>query len=218
MIGRLRGTLIEKQPPWIVIDVNGVGYELEASMNTIVGLPPTGEEVRLHTHLVVREDAHLLYGFGDELERRLFRELIRISGVGPRMALAILSGMDRIQFVRCLKEQNAGALTRLPGVGKKTAERLIIEMSDRLSKWPELARDTNADDLAAVEQLFDGGAAPAPAAEDNYADAESALIALGYRPTEAAKMLNGLDTSLATEQLIKTALSSRLSGERGGKR
>lgn len=219
MIGRLHGILIEKQPPWLVVDVNGVGYELEASMNTIVGLPAVGEQVRLHTHLAIREDAHLLYGFGDELERRLFRELIRISGVGPRMALAILSGMDRNQFIHCLKDENATALTRLPGVGKKTAERLIIEMSDRLAKWPELAQGSTTTDGGLETLLAENGSGQAEAMpQDNYADAEAALIALGYKPTEAAKMLKGQDTSQSTELLIKAALASRMSNERGTRR
>lgn len=208
MIGRLHGQLLEKKPPLIVIDVHGVGYELEASMNTLLALPAPGETVRLYTHLSVREDAHLLYGFIDEAERRLFRELIRISGVGPRLALAILSGMERQQFMKSVMEDDTRTLTRLPGVGKKTAERLIIEMRDRFKHWPEF------------EQLEQGAEeAELPLESDNHADAEAALIALGYKPTEAARMLSGLDTTLSTEALIKMALSDRLVGSetRSGK-
>lgn len=207
MIGRLRGTLIEKQPPLIVLDVQGVGYEVEASMNTILALPRLGEAAVLYTHLVVREDAHLLYGFSDDIERGLFRELIKISGVGPRMAIAILSGMDRSQLVRCLMDGDAKALTRLPGVGKKTAERLIIEMRDRLEKWPALTADLPTPDEGLLANAMDE---QSPANVDNYADAESALVALGYKPTEAAKMLSGLDNTASTEWLIKQALSHRL--------
>ncbi|GHC20298.1 Holliday junction ATP-dependent DNA helicase RuvA [Kushneria pakistanensis] len=208
MIGRLHGQLLEKKPPLIVVDVHGVGYELEASMNTLLALPAPGEMVRLYTHLSVREDAHLLYGFIDEPERRLFRELIRISGVGPRMALAILSGMDRQQFMNSVMEDDTKTLTKLPGVGKKTAERLIIEMRDRFKHWPEF------------EQLAQGNAeVELPLESDNHADAEAALIALGYKPTEATRMLSGLDTTLSTEALIKMALSDRLTGSdtRSGK-
>ncbi|WP_456267305.1 Holliday junction branch migration protein RuvA [Kushneria sp. AK178] len=209
MIGRLHGQLLEKKPPLIVVDVHGVGYELEASMNTLLALPAPGETVRLHTHLSVREDAHLLYGFIDEPERRLFRELIRISGVGPRLALAILSGMERQQFMKSVMDDDTKTLTRLPGVGKKTAERLIIEMRDRFKHWPEF------------EQLEQGTAEDAelPLESDNHADAEAALIALGYKPTEATRMLSGLDTTLSTEALIKMALSDRLAGSdtRSGK-
>ncbi|WP_106478216.1 Holliday junction branch migration protein RuvA [Phytohalomonas tamaricis] len=203
MIGRLHGTLLEKQPPLVVIDVHGVGYELEASMNTLLALPAPGEAVRLYTHLTVREDAHLLYGFAREEERRLFRELIKISGVGPRLALAILSGMEQDQFVRCVMDEDSKALTRLPGVGKKTADRLIIEMRDRFKHWPEFGKQQSGTSLPNLDLT---------AEPDAYADAEAALIALGYKPTEAAKMLSDLDTSQSTEALIKTALSRKLSG------
>ncbi|KGE77194.1 Holliday junction branch migration protein RuvA, partial [Halomonas salina] len=135
MIGRLRGTLIDKQPPWLLLDVAGVGYELEASMTTLVALPGVGEDVVLHTHLTVRDDAHLLYGFAREQERALFRALIKVNGVGPKLALAILSGMDEDAFIRCVMDDDVKSLTRLPGVGKKTAERLIVEMRDRFPHW-----------------------------------------------------------------------------------
>src|SRR5699024_1963194 len=130
MIGRLRGIVLEKRPPWLLVDVAGVGYELEVSMTTLAALPAVGDEVVVYTHLTVRDDAHLLYGFAAERERTLFRALIKVNGVGPRLALAILSGMDEDTFVRSIREDDIKSLTRLPGIGKKTAERLIIEMRD----------------------------------------------------------------------------------------
>lgn len=204
MIGRLRGTLLEKQPPWMVVDVAGVGYELEASMTTLVAMPGTGEPVSLYTHLAIREDAHLLYGFAREQERSLFRALIKVNGIGPRLALGILSGMDEEAFVRCVMDDDVKALTRLPGVGKKTAERLIIEMRDRFPHWEqpgELAIGTR-DPTGSVSS---GGTDP-------VADAEAALVSLGYKPAEAARMLVGLETSGSTEAMIKAALTRRLAG------
>ena len=203
MIGRLRGTLLEKQPPWLVVDVAGVGYELEASMTTLVALPATGESVSLHTHLIVRDDAHLLFGFAREQERALFRALIRVNGVGPKLALGILSGMDEAAFRRCVLDDDVKSLTRLPGVGKKTAERLIIEMRDRFPHW-EPGDDALAD-LA-------GGTQSADARHDPLADAEAALVSLGYKPAEAAKMLVGLEGEGSTEAIIKAALSRRMAG------
>ncbi|MFW6345985.1 MAG: Holliday junction branch migration protein RuvA [Halomonas sp.] len=203
MIGRLRGTLLEKQPPWLVVDVAGVGYELEASMTTLVVLPACGEPVALFTHLTVREDAHLLYGFLHERERALFRALIKVNGVGPKLALAILSGMDEAAFMRCVMDDDAKALTRLPGVGKKTAERLIIEMRDRFPHW-----EPGGDALAGLA----GAAAPQPAAQDPLADAEAALVSLGYKPAEAARMLVGLEDEASTEAMIKAALTRRMAG------
>jgi holliday junction DNA helicase RuvA len=202
MIGRLRGTLLDKQPPWLVVDVAGVGYELEASMNTLVALPGLGEAVSLFTHLTVRDDAHLLYGFAREQERALFRALIKVNGIGPKLALAILSGMDETAFIRCVMDDDVKSLTRLPGVGKKTAERLIIEMRDRFPHWERPL------DMATTEQ----GAAGGPRSQDPLVDAEAALVSLGYKPTEAAKMLSGLDDGLSTEAMIKAALTRRLAG------
>ncbi|WP_290795939.1 Holliday junction branch migration protein RuvA [Halomonas sp.] len=203
MIGRLRGTLLEKQPPWLVVDVAGVGYELEASMTTLVALPAPGEAVSLHTHLIVRDDAHLLYGFAREQERALFRALIKVNGVGPRLALAILSGMDEAAFQRCVLDDDVKSLMRLPGVGKKTAERLIIEMRDRFPHW-----EPNADALAGLV----GGATPMESRHDPLADAEAALVSLGYKPAEAARMLSGLEGEGSTEAMIKAALSRRMAG------
>ncbi|MCG6657092.1 Holliday junction branch migration protein RuvA [Halomonas campisalis] len=204
MIGRLRGTLLDKQPPWLVVDVAGVGYELEASMTTLVALPGTGESVSLYTHLSVRDDAHLLYGFAREQERALFRALIKVNGIGPKLALAILSGMDEEAFIRCVMDDDVKSLTRLPGVGKKTAERLIIEMRDRFPHWEA------SQGAAALEQAASPAAEAGP--RDALADAESALVSLGYKPAEAARMLSGLDETLPTEALIKAALTRRLAG------
>lgn len=203
MIGRLRGTLLEKQPPWLVIDVAGVGYELEASMNTLLALPGVGEQASLYTHLTIRDDAHLLYGFVREQERALFRALIKVNGVGPKLALAILSGMEEAQFMRCVMDDDAKALTRLPGVGKKTAERLIIEMRDRFPHWQ--AGGAEPGELGLGSHLPDVG-------DDPLLDAEAALVSLGYKPTEATRMLNGLDKTLSTEALIKAALTRKLAG------
>ncbi|UYG01841.1 Holliday junction branch migration protein RuvA [Halomonas sp. LR3S48] len=204
MIGRLRGTLLDKQPPWLVVDVAGVGYELEASMTTLVALPGVGESVSLFTHLTVREDAHLLFGFAREQERALFRALIRVNGIGPKLALAILSGMDETAFIRCVMEDDIKSLTRLPGVGKKTAERLIIEMRDRFPHW-EHPGATGQADVATVPSA-------GKERQDPLADAEAALVSLGYKPTEAAKMLSGLDEGLSTEAMIKAALTKRMAG------
>jgi Holliday junction DNA helicase RuvA len=202
MIGRLTGLLLEKQPPWMVVDVHGVGYELEASMNTFVALPAPGEQVMLYTHLTIRDDAHLLYGFGREHERALFRALIKVNGVGPKLALAILSGMDEDAFMRCVRDDDSKALTKLPGVGKKTAERLIIEMRDRFPDWEQGSHAPLA--LEATS----GRAAP----RDHFVDAEAALVSLGYKLTEAAKMLADVDPNQSTEALIKAALTKRMSG------
>jgi Holliday junction DNA helicase RuvA len=188
MIGFLRGIIVRKQPPQLVLDVHGVGYEVEAPMSTFYGLPEAGAEVLLHTHLVVREDAHILFGFGSEGERRLFRALLRVNGVGPKLALTILSGISVEGFLRCVREGDSASLTRLPGIGKKTGERLLIEMRDRL------------------EQL---GASPAGANAHPRDEAQSALVALGYRPQEAQHMLQAIkDSDLSSEELIRRALQS----------
>ncbi len=198
MIGRLRGLLIWKQPPGLMIDAHGVGYELEASMNTFQSLPELGAEVVLFTHLAVREDAHTLYGFASTAERALFRNLIRVTGVGPRLALLILSGMSVDVFGRCVRENDATALTRLPGIGKKTAERLIIEMRDRISGL--------GSHPAAI--VLPGSHATAADATPRD-DAISALVALGYKLPEASRMVQSLDTEgLASEAIIRLALQS----------
>ncbi len=190
MIGSLRGRIASKSPPQLTVDVGGLGYELEAPMSTFFHLPAVGEDVRLLTHLVVREDAHVLYAFGTEEERRLFRSLIKVSGVGPKIALALLSGISVAGFAECVQREDIAALTRIPGVGRKTAERLIVEMRDRLSTAP----------LAA------GMAATAPGAKAE-SEAYGALVALGYRPAEATRLLNAVGPGThSTEELIRRAL------------
>jgi len=199
MIGRLRGVLIEKKAPNLLVDVNGVGYEVEAPMSTFYELPKTGEEVILFTHLVVREDAHLLFGFIKESDRALFRSLIKVSGVGGKMALALLSGMSSRDFITTVKSNDIASLTRIPGVGKKTAERLIIEMRDRLK---DLLPD------AATSQIPSSSASDA-LPPDEIKDAVSALIALGFKPPEASRMVSGINTKgLASEEIIRQALQS----------
>ncbi len=197
MIGFLKGRLAVKQPPMLLVDVGGVGYELEAPMSTFYGLPATGESVSLFTHLVVREDAHILYGFGSEGERRLFRGLLKVSGVGPKIALGILSGASVEDFLRIVEAEDVAMLTRLPGIGRKTAERVIIEMRDSVQKLKQTA-PAGAHTAAAV------GAAPSAQSE-----AFSALIALGYKPPEIARMLKAADEpGLSTTEIIRRALKS----------
>jgi Holliday junction DNA helicase RuvA len=198
MIGRLRGLLAWKQPPYLMIDAQGVGYELEASLTTFQTLPEVGAEVTLLTHLAVREDAHTLYGFASPAERSLFRNLIRVTGIGPRLALLILSGMSVEMFGRCVREGDSASLTRLPGIGKKTAERLIIELRDRIG---ELGLDPTA-------VVLPGGRAAAPAINP-VDDAISALVALGYKLPEASRMVQSLDTDgLTSEAIIRLALQA----------
>lgn len=198
MIGRIQGKIIEKQPPQLLIDVQGVGYEIDAPMSTFYQLPNLGEPVTLHTHLVVREDAQLLYGFASLAERGLFRTLIKINGVGAKLALTILSGMNSNEFVGCVQNNDAAALVRLPGVGKKTAERLIIELRDKLKG---LVLDTDA--------LSGADAKTAMAASSPVADAVSALVSLGYKETEASRMIRGIDTNeLGTEDIIRLSLQA----------
>lgn len=194
MIGSLAGVLAYKSPPHLLLEVGGVGYEVEAPMSTFYGLPPVGERTRLLTHLVVREDAHVLYGFATAEERTLFRDLLKVSGVGPRIALAVLSGVTAQAFAQALREQDTATLVRIPGVGRKTAERLIVEMRDR---------------VAAIEGVpLASAEAPAGGAQ---AEAYSALVSLGYKPQEATRLLKGLGAeaaTLGTEDLIRRALQS----------
>ena len=203
MIGRLRGTLAEKQPPHLIIDVNGLGYELEVPMTTLYRLPPVGQPVTLHTHLVVREDAQLLYGFAERRERELFRELIRLNGVGPKLALALMSGLDVDELVRCVQAQDTSALVRIPGVGKKTAERLLVELKDRFKAW-----ETLPGMFQLVSDGPSGGHLPAPTAET---DALSALVSLGYKPQEASKAVSAIkEKGLSSEELIRRALKGMI--------
>ncbi|MDM8547847.1 Holliday junction branch migration protein RuvA [Candidatus Venteria ishoeyi] len=206
MIGRLRGTLQEKQPPWLVIDVQGVGYEVEAPMSTFYKLPDIGTEIHLFTHLTVREDAHLLYAFDSENERRFFRALLKVNGVGPKLALGILSGIEVESFIICINEQDTARLTRLPGVGKKTAERLIVEMRDRLKEW---GQETTTNGQSNAELSNTSGK---PIAINNpKEDAISALIALGYNPKEAGRLVNAVDEKGdSSEVLIRKALQAAL--------
>jgi len=196
MIGRLRGEIAIKQPPYLLLEVNGVGYELEAPMSTFYDLPAVGESVQLYTHLQVREDAHTLYAFSNETQRSLFRALLKVNGVGAKMALAILSGMNPEEFHRSVEEGDAKSLTRLPGVGKKTAERLIIEMRDRLKT---LFGDAPAS-LGAVQ------------VKASQADeAVQALVALGYKPAEAGKLVHAVEAEgKDSEVIIREALKATL--------
>ena len=196
MIGFLRGILVHKAPPFLVLDVQGVGYEVEAPMTTFYDLPAINSEIKLHTHLVVREDAHILFGFSAEAERTLFRTLIKVNGVGPKLALTILSGQSAEEFHRCIQDNDTQALVRLPGVGKKTAERLVIEMRDRL---PDLA------DSAATSTSKTGAATPAPG--NPKQEAVSALCSLGYKPLDASKMVQNISTEgKSCEDIIRLAL------------
>jgi Holliday junction DNA helicase RuvA len=195
VIGYLKGTLVAKRPPWLTLDVGGVGYEIEAPMSTFYQLPAIGARLTLVTHLYVREDAHLLFGFSSEAERALFRGLLRVTGIGARTALGILSGMSTAGFYRCVREKDLVGLTRVPGVGRKTAERLLVEMADRL---PELS----------VSELAAGGNGAGAEAE-----AQGALLALGYKPGEISRMLKDLDVAqLTTEELIREALRQAHTG------
>ncbi|GAB2582904.1 Holliday junction branch migration protein RuvA [Nitrincola alkalisediminis] len=207
MIGHLRGILLEKNPPFMLLDVAGVGYEIEASMNTFYRLPEVGKEVSLYTHMVVREDAQLLYGFADIQEKGLFRELIKTNGVGPKLAITILSGTQGDAFIRCVELEDVTTLCKLPGVGKKTAERLIIEMKDRLKKRFSSAHDLLSPEISTpqveVERM------------DSRLEAESALAALGYKPAQATKAVEQvykqLGAQASSEDLIRHALKSMIS-------
>ena len=204
MIGRLRGEILVKRPPHLLIEVGGVGYELEAPMSTFYELPAVGGTVTLVTHLAVREDAHVLYGFAREQDRDLFRALLKVSGVGAKMGLAILSGMDAERFVRCVEQEDVQALTRLPGIGTKTAQRLVVEMRDRLGGLGSgIATLTRGAGAAGVPK------GEAVAADDALADAVSALVALGYKPADANRMARAVDDGARTsEEIIRFALRS----------
>ncbi len=204
MIGRLRGTLVEKQPPYLLLDVNGVGYELQAPMTTFYRLPAVGTELILHTHLSITENLHQLFGFIDQRDRSLFRTLIKVSSVGPKLAIAILSGMESDDIARCVRDNNIAALTKVPGIGTKTAERLVIELRDRLKNW-----NSSSSDLT-----IHSGLPKAVDANDAYAAAESALISLGYKPVEAAKMIATAakqKPEAKSEELIRLALRAMAS-------
>ncbi len=193
MISRLSGILLRKEPPALLVDVGGIGYELEAPMTTFYDLPAVGEKVTLFTHLVVREDAHLLYGFSREAQRRLFRGLLKVNGVGPRVALAVLSGLADDEFVHCVLSEDVARLTQVPGIGRKTAERLIVEMRDKLPPLSAGSAHTPANTRAP--------------AKDPVSEAMSVLIALGYKPNEASRAVRAVPSKdLSAEEIIRQAL------------
>jgi len=198
VIGQIHGKLIEKNPPEILVEVGGITYEIQVPMSTLYQLPDPGKEVRLHTHFVVREDAQLLYGFYESKDKAMFRSLIRVNGVGPKMALGILSGMEADEFVRTVRNNDVNAMVNMPGIGKKTAERLIVEMRDRLSEW-----DTGADPVAADSSTD---------ASSITKDAETALVSLGYKPQQAARAIAQVlkeNPEIAdSEELIRLSLKS----------
>ena len=197
MIGRIRGVLVDKKPPEIQIDVAGICYEVQVPMSTLYQLPELGKEITLHTHFVVREDAQLLYGFFEEKDKSMFRSLIKINGVGPKMALGILSSMEANEFVRAVRSNDINSMVKMPGIGKKTAERLLIEMRDRLKDWDGEEGGTQV---------------PVPAGASITSDAETALISLGYKPQQAAHAIAAvLKTNpeiLGSEELIRHSLKS----------
>lgn len=197
MIGFLSGKLHAKLPPQILINVNGVGYEVEAPMSTFYAIGEVGDEVMLLTHMHVREDAMLLFGFASELERSLFKELIKVNGIGAKMAIGILSAMSVNDFVGLVEVGDAPALTKIPGVGKKTAERLVIEMRDRLKGWGSVASSSVSSETMAT-----------PAPHNQKSSAVEALISLGYKPTQADKMVQAVESDLTLEETIKKALQS----------
>ena len=199
MIGYLRGRLLDKRPPTLVLDVHGVGYELDAPMTTFYDLPPPGEDVTVYTHLVVREDAQLLFAFSDLSQRDVFRSLLKVSGVGPRVALAILSTLSTRDFSQAVSDGDVSRLTRVPGIGRKTAERLVVEMRDKVLKQ----RDEQGDSKTVVERR-----------DSPVEDAVGALMALGYKPLEASRAIRDIDSDgLSSEDLIRQALR-QLAGAR----
>ncbi|AUH01050.1 Holliday junction branch migration protein RuvA [Pectobacteriaceae bacterium CE70] len=205
MIGRIRGIVLEKQPPQVLIEANGVGYEVHMPMTCFYELPDLGQEAVIFTHFVVREDAQLLFGFNNKQERSLFRELIKVNGVGPKLALAILSGMSAQQFVSAVERQEIGVLIKLPGVGKKTAERLVVEMKDRF-------KGLNGDLFNSPGNMALPPLTPVsePVA-DPLAEAEAALVSLGYKPQDASRMISKVSRPDSTcETLIRDALRAVL--------
>ena len=207
MIGRLSGILIQKQAPQLMIDVQGVGYEVQAPMSTFYQLPELDQPVVLLIHMVVREDAQLLYGFYSESERLLFKSLIKVNGVGPKLALTILSGISANEFVSVIRNNDESGLVRLPGIGKKTAQRLIVEMKDRFDDW----KGDNSDETA-VQSNESGSLSNE---QDIIKESISALVALGYKPVEASKMIRQLDTyDKSSEMLIKQALKNTVKNAR----
>ena len=200
MIGSLRGTLLEKQPPHVILDVNGVGYELEVPMSTLFQLPAVDEPLVLHTHLVVREDAQLLYGFYSKRDRALFRELIRLNGVGPKLALALMSGLSVDELIQCVNAEDTARLMKVPGVGKKTADRLLVELKDRFKNWESTP-------LAGQTGTEPAHASTVTEAQSAESDAVSALIGLGFKPAQASRSVSTVfEEGLSSEDLIRRAL------------
>ena len=205
MIGRIEGRLLEKQPPEVLIDVNGIGYEIQMPMTSFYQLPAVGENVAVYTHFVVREDAQLLFGFADKMERGLFRELIKANGVGPKLGLTILSGMSAGQFLISVQNEDVSALVSLPGIGRKTAERLVVELKDRLAKFGK---------QQAVDIPFDmenKAADTIVPVNDAKEEAQSALVALGYKPVQANKLVTSVyQDGMNSENLIRKALKAAI--------
>lgn len=200
MISRLQGTLVTKMPPTILVDVGGVGYEVDIPMTTLYDLPEVGSAVMLYTHLAIREDAHQLFGFLTEADRRLFRELIKVNGIGGRTALAILSGMNSLDFIDCILQENIALLIKIPGIGRKTAERIIIEMRDRVKPWK------NGDAVPSIP-----GKLSTTSLNNSKDEAAAALIALGYRPQDAQKAIEKCyNESMSSEDIIRQALKNML--------
>ncbi|PPI84659.1 Holliday junction branch migration protein RuvA [Marinobacter maroccanus] len=207
MIGRIRGILVEKAPGQALVECAGLGYEVDIPYTTFFHLPETGDEVTLHTHFAVREDAHSLYGFASSLDRDLFRLLIKVNGVGPKLAVGILSGLDAQQFIRCVENRDSASLVKLPGVGKKTAERLLIEMADRIGQLEGQFVPTSPE-TTGLGQMGGQGPSGRPAATE---EAEAALIALGYKPQEAAKAISKVaEEGMTSETLIRLALRNMI--------
>jgi Holliday junction DNA helicase RuvA len=207
MIGRLRGVILEKQAPDLLLEVGGVGYELQLPLTSFYVLPAVGQEAIIYTHFVVREDAQLLYGFINPTERSLFRQLLKANGIGPKMALAILSGLTAAQFVRCVQQDDITTLVKLPGVGKKTAERLLVEMRDRLKDWGLTPSTPITDHLV----LGDDGLQDFARQDNPETDAVSALVSLGYSQAQAAAAVKKVYLAdFTSEQLIKASLKSMI--------
>lgn len=197
MLGRLNGTLVAKQPAWAILDIQGVGYEIHLPLSIYVNLPELNSQVTLWIHQVIREDANLLYGFAQLEERQLFRELIKVNGVGPKVGMAIMSSLDSSSLLNAIQNKDLATLTRIPGIGKKTGERLLLDLTDRLKDW---STGTNA--------TTNTNSSTAPQPNPRF-EAEEALIALGYKPTAASRALAKLTSpDLSTQELIKAALQN----------
>jgi Holliday junction DNA helicase RuvA len=211
VIGRLRGILVEKNSPEILIECAGVGYEVTMPMTSIYALPELEQQATIYTHFVVREDAQLLYGFANKVERKLFRLLIKVNGVGPKLALAILSNMSADQFVSCVRHDDITAIVKIPGVGKKTAERLLIEMRDRLKDWQAQQIHLVSDDGVMPEQLSAELSLDSTFISDNKGDAINALLSLGYKQVQADKAVKSVyNRGMSSEDIIRDALKSML--------